>query len=59
MTERTIGWVKEDFTKFGLTLDAFSDLPNRIEEIRGKGVPVVKHGGGDFGVHIQRPGKGR
>src|ERR1700678_2519675 len=28
VTERTIAWVKEDFTKFGLTLDAFSDLPN-------------------------------
>jgi hypothetical protein len=59
VTERTIGWVKEDFTKFGLTLDAFSDLPNRIEELRGKGVPVVKRGGGDFGVHIQWPAKGR
>lgn len=60
VTERTIAWVKEDFTKFGLTLDAFSDLPNRIEELRGKCVPVVKRArDGDFGVHIKWPGKSR
>jgi hypothetical protein len=59
VTERTIAWVKEDFTKFGMTLDAFSDLPNRIEELRGKCVPVVKRArDGDFGVHINWPKKG-
>ena len=59
VTERTIAWVKEDFTKFGMTLDAFSDLPNRMEELRGKCVPVVKRASdGDFGVHISWPKKG-
>jgi len=55
VTERTITWVKEDLTKGGLKLDVFSDLPNRIEELRGACLPVVKRtrDGSDFGVHIQ------
>jgi hypothetical protein len=58
VTERTIPWVKEDFNKCGLKLDAFSDLPNRIEELRGACASVVKRtrDGNDFGVHIQWPG---
>ena len=56
ITERTIAWVKEDLTKCGLKLDVFSDLPNRIEELRGICLPVVKRTrDGDFGVHIQWP----
>ena len=61
VTERTIAWVKEDFTKCGLKLDAFSDLPDRIEELRGAPVPVAKRTreGSDFGVHIQWPNTAR
>lgn len=56
VTERTIAWVKEDFLKCGLKLNSFSDLPSRIEELRGCCVSVVKRAtreGNDFGVHIQ------
>ena len=43
-------------TNAGLRLDLFSDLPDRIEELRGMCVPVVKRTrDGDFGVHIQWP----
>jgi hypothetical protein len=61
VTERTIAWVKEDFAKCGLKLDVFSDLPNRIEELRGTCLPVLKRmrDGNDFGVHIQWPNKAR
>jgi hypothetical protein len=60
ITERTVAWVKEDFMKCGLKLDAFSDLPSRIEELHGVCVPVVKRtrDGNDFGVHIQWPSTG-
>jgi hypothetical protein len=34
-------------------LDVYSDLSNRIEELRGACVPVLKRGDNDFGVHIQ------
>jgi hypothetical protein len=57
ITERTIAWVKEDLTKCGLALDLFSDLSNRIEELRGACVMVLKRGDNDFGVHIQWPKK--
>ena len=57
ITERTIAWVKEDLIKCGLELDVFSDLSNRIEELRGASVSVLKRGGNDFGVHIQWPKK--
>lgn len=57
ITERTIAWVKEDLLKCGLELDLFSDLANRLEELRGVGVTVLKRGDNDFGVHIQRPAK--
>ena len=54
VTERTVTWVKEDFVKCGLKLDKFSDLPNRIGELRGACVTVVKaRGDSDFGVHIK------
>jgi hypothetical protein len=58
VTDRTIPCVKEDFNKCGFKLDAFSDLPNRIEELRGACASVVKRtrDGNDFGVHIQWPG---
>ena len=56
ITERTIAWVKEDLSKCGLKLNVFSDLPNRIEELRGICLPVVKRtSNGDFGVQIQWP----
>jgi hypothetical protein len=32
-----------------------SDLSNRIEELRGASVTVLKRGNNDFGVHIQWP----
>ena len=57
ITERTIAWVKEDLLKCGLELDLFSDLANRIEELRGACVTVLKRGDNDFGVHIQWPAK--
>jgi hypothetical protein len=57
ISERTIAWVKEDLIKCGLKLDVFSDLSNRIEELRGASVPVLKRGDNDFGVHIQWPKK--
>ena len=54
VSERTLAWVKEDFLKCGLELAAFSDLPNRIEELRGVCVSVTKKASdSDFGVHIQ------
>jgi hypothetical protein len=57
ITERTIAWVKEDLLKCGLKLDLFSDLSNRIEELRGACVPVLKRGDSDFGVQIRWPKK--
>jgi hypothetical protein len=57
ITERTIGWVKEDFTKCGLELNVFSELSSRIEELRGASVTILKRGDNDFGVHIQWPRK--
>jgi len=57
ISERTISWVKEDLTKCGLKLDVFSDLSNRIDELRGARVAVLKRGDNDFGVHIQWPKK--
>lgn len=57
ISERTIAWVKEDLIKCDLKLDVFSDLSNRIEELRGACVPVLKCGDNDFGVHIQWPKK--
>ncbi len=57
ITERTISWVKEDLIKCGLELSVFSDLSNRIEELRGASVTVLKRGNNDFGVHIQWPKK--
>jgi hypothetical protein len=58
VTERTVVFVKEDLTKCGMQLDTFSDLPNRIEELRGACLPVLKRDG-DFGVHLQWPSKAR
>ena len=57
ISERTIAWVKEDLIKCDLKLDVFSDLSNRIEELRGACVPVLKRGDNDFGGHIQWPKK--
>ena len=61
ITERTVAWVKEDLIKCGLKLDAFSDLPNRIEELRGLSVRVAKRTreGNDFGVWILWPNTAR
>ncbi len=61
VTERTIAWVLEDFTKCGLKSGGFSDLPNRIEELRGASVPVAKRTreGSHRGVHIQWPSTAR
>jgi hypothetical protein len=57
VTERTIAWVIGDFIKCGLKSDAFSDLPNRMKELCGVSVPVVKRTreGSDFGVLIIWP----
>ncbi len=60
VTDRTIAWVKEDFIKCGLKLAAFSDLPDKIEELRGVSVPVAKRAReGDFGVLILWPSTSR
>jgi hypothetical protein len=57
ITERTIAWVKEDLIKCGLELNVFSDLSNRIGELRSAPVTVLKRGDNDFGVHLQWPKK--
>ena len=42
ITEKTLLWLKEDLEKCGLVLQKFSELPERIGEIKGRPVSFEK-----------------
>jgi hypothetical protein len=40
--DRTLAWLKEDLQKCGISLTRLSSLPERLEEMRGLPIPVLK-----------------
>jgi hypothetical protein len=54
VTDNTVGWLKEDLQKCGLSLERLSELPQRIHEIEGQVLPVEKRTkDGRMNVHFR------
>ena len=57
ITERTIPWVKEELTKSGLKLERLSELPQRIPDLAGRELRILKRTrDGNSNVYIQWSG---
>jgi len=48
VTEENVGWLKRDLKKCGLTLEKFSDLPNRLAELLDINLVVTKKTNGEY-----------
>ena len=54
ITERTIPWLKEELVKCGLKLERLSELPQRIPDLPGKELRILKKTrDGNSNVYIQ------
>lgn len=57
ITERTIPWLKEELIKCGLKLERLSELPQRITDLPGKELRILKRTrDGNTNVYIQWAG---
>jgi hypothetical protein len=59
ITGKTLGYLKEDFSKCGLMLQKLSDLPSRIEEMSQRHVQIEKRTqNGKANLYFRWPDRG-